>query len=76
MNFRQFVEMNRSPVKAYFLLVKTGNMWGVYLEDPLGETKFLFNKMASFSSIMNELSAWAESNHYDSFNYRIENGIN
>ena len=76
MNFKQFVEMNHSPVKAYFLVLQyQGNMWSIYLEDALGNKKFLFNKWTpNLTVVEKDLEAWSDSNHYDSFEYRVESG--
>ena len=78
MNFKQFIEMDHSPVTAHFLLIHyPGNQWGVYLEDPFGDTKFLFNKWTANTEILKkEMEIWADSNNYSSFQYRIKSGTN
>lgn len=78
MNFKQYFEMDHSPIQAHFLLRKyDGNLWSVYLEDPFGDTKFLFSKWIGNQGVLEkELDTWASSHNYDSFQYRIESGTN
>lgn len=71
------MEMNHSPVKAHFLLIKYPDYtWGVYLEDPFGNNKFLFSKNADLKVVEKDMETWAQSMKYDSFEYRIEGGSN
>ncbi len=71
--FKEWLEMNRSPVKAHFLLLRyPSNYWGVYLLDSLGKQKHLWNKNTSEENVRRELIGWAHQQGYDGAEFKIE----